>query len=153
MRKLFVLLTSLVVICGLVLNGDLTFAAPRPKTFVDVAFLQKTYAEYNDTYFEGKLPRDTAIFYAPDPDEATNVADTKCSLDPQTMQPMNCSIYIAPYTNRAKSVATESLVHEMCHIETYQKGVINTNDDVSHGKVWTACMLRIAEAGGFQGVW
>jgi hypothetical protein len=151
MRKLFVLLTALVVVCGLVLSGDVTFASPKHVPPVNVAFLQEVYNSYNDTYFGGSLPKDTAILYAPYPEEPLDVALTSCSIDPQTMKPTACTIYIAPYTNKARSVATGSMIHEMCHISTYQKGI--TSEAEGHGKVWTRCMMGVAQAGGFDGVW
>jgi SprT-like family len=148
MRKLCALVVAAAVIIFSIR------AAATPKSAVDAHFLQAIYADYNETYFNNELPRNTKIFYASDPDGADDIGDTICSMDPSdpsNLKVLSCTIYVAPYANVAQPVAIETLVHEMCHIETYQfKG---SDEYDPHGKAWTNCMLRIAESGGFKNVW
>lgn len=145
MRKLFVLFLAATII----FFGGRISAAPKPA--VDAHFLQAIYADYNETYFGNDLPKDTKILYASDPDGADDIGDTICSMDPTSMKVLTCTIYVAPYANIAQPVAIETMIHEMCHIQTYQfKG---SDEYDPHGKEWTSCMLRIAETGGFKNVW
>jgi hypothetical protein len=149
MRKI----TALCVAALLVLGGSVhaIAAANAPKSNVNAEFLAGIYRSYNDTYFGGKLPKDTAVLYSADPDDPTNIGATQCSVDPSTMKPMSCTIYVAPYANVAQPVAIETMIHEMCHIQTFVAG--KTDGDGSHGKEWTACMLGVAMSGGMDGVW
>jgi hypothetical protein len=137
----------------IIVGGSLHAVAANAarKSAVNTEFLEGIYSTYNDEYFGGRLPKDTAIIYAPDPDEPEDVGSTECSLDIVTMKPSACSIHIAPYANVAQTVAIESMIHEMCHIQTY--GVAEHDGKGSHGKEWTACMLGVAMSGGMDGVW
>ena len=149
MRKI----TALCIAALIVLGGSFhaIAAANAPKSNVNAQFLDGVYKSYNDTYFGGKLPKDTAVLYSPDPDDPTNIGATQCSLDIQTEKPTHCTIYIAPYANVAQPVAIETLIHESCHIATW--GAAMHDGEGSHGKEWKACMMGVALSGGFDGVW
>ena len=145
MRKLFVLFLAATII----FFGGRISAAPKPA--VDAHCLQAIYADYNETYFGNDLPKDTKILYAPDPDDPTNIGATQCSLDIKTEKPTHCTIYIAPYANVAQPAAIETLIHESCHIATWEAAM--HDGEGSHGKEWKACMMGVALSGGFDGVW
>ena len=106
--------------------------------------LQRTFERYNDTYFNGSLPVDTQVLYREPPDPG-NIGETFCDvMDDNTTQ--HCRMYITPFYNNAMPTAVETLIHESCHIATMGK-------DFDHGPVWQKCMLDVANAGGFEGVW
>ena len=127
--------------------GNSVLASPKPA--VNAKFLEGIYDLYNNSYFDGNLPRNTAILYAADPDGSEDIGDTVCSLDPRSNLPMTCTIYINPYANRAQPVAIATMIHEICHIATLQRG----HGDGGHDKDWQNCMLNVAKEGGFEGVW
>lgn len=150
MRKVVALCVAALIVFGGALHAVAAANAPKPAA-VTAQFLDGIYKSYNDTYFGGRLPKDTAVLYAPDPDDGTNIGATECSVDPQSSKPMTCTIYIAPYANVAQPVAIETMIHEMCHIQTYVVGA--TDGEGAHGREWKACMLSVAVSGGMDGVW
>lgn len=112
---------------------------------VNVAYLEKTYASYNDGYFQNKLTKTPKIDFQ----EPTKnyMATTMCHDDGSCSIHFNLKYTIAPRN------ASVTLLHEMCHIETWETDVVKfagETEQADHGKVWRACMLRLDAEGAFR---
>ena len=97
--------------------------------------LDKKYAEYNELYFDNKLPKDTLI----DHSESIQMAST--------MKMSNGRFHIAfndKYT-LAERVSRSTLLHEQCHIQTWSE-----QKAAEHGPRWRTCMLTLDIQGIFR---
>jgi len=145
-KVLIAILAGLAWFCiGEYAQRDVRPAAPRqafgaPELYSDdtsLFLLRSWYAEYNEQYFQNKLPKNVVI----DLNLRTgNMASTSfpkfekyhISFDPH---------YVA--SQRAGRI---TLLHEMCHIKTW--GEI----EEVHGPRWRACMLEVDMQGEFRDI-
>lgn len=93
------------------------------------------YAEYNSGYFQDKLPKDVVIDYGeyrPD-----FIATTSLLKDGRYHIAFNEDLAKAP------RVAHLFLLHEMCHVKTFDEDDLETRATLggSHGPRWQRCML------------
>jgi hypothetical protein len=92
------------------------------------------YDEYNQQYFENKLPKDVVIDYS---GAGGYMAITTMLSDGRFHIALNEKYTAAP------RVAHLTLLHEQCHVATY--------DEIEeHGKRWRTCMLEIDAEGAFR---
>jgi len=116
-----------------------------PKPFTD-AEMQVLYTAYNIGYFNGKLPPVTFAWHTKDPDA---IMQTHC-----VSQRTSCVIFIEPVLSPTQVYTQMSLLHEMCHIETWGEGMLSDgtfpNQEAAHGKRWRACMLRTEMDGAWR---
>lgn len=101
--------------------------------------LGRQYETYNARYFANRLPKDAVILYAP-------IGSVGEMGDTSPCGKQTC-IRLDPAYNAAPRVASMTLLHEMCHVET-----TGTELD-QHGAHWQACMQRLAQAGAFSDLW
>jgi hypothetical protein len=102
--------------------------------------LTQQYATNNHLYFGDRLPKDTIVQYGPIHLRG-EMGETECGTT------SGCVIRIDPEYNKADRVASLTLIHEQCHVDTR-----GTEFDM-HGPKWQACMHRIADAGGLDNLW
>lgn len=99
------------------------------------------YVEYNETYFDNKLPKDTIIDWS----ETKDMASTVRMKDGKFHIAMN-DHYVA-----AGRVANITLLHEMCHIRTWDEWPTSFEDQkMTHGPRWRACMISLDFVGAFR---
>jgi hypothetical protein len=96
--------------------------------------MEADYVEYNNGWFEGKLPP-VSISLTNDDVMARSVCIRS-----------GCNLQFNYRYNQAVSVAQLSLFHEMCHVATQ-------NEDMEHGPKWHACMKDLAARGAFDNIW
>jgi hypothetical protein len=118
-------------------------SVPQPANgTVDVEYLQRTYAAYNNGYFQNKLTDTPKIdLLEPDP---TNMASTYCDPDGGCVIHLNTKYVAAP------RVGDQTLLHEMCHIKTWMQDMDDKGLQVDHGKHWRTCMLNLDTQGAFR---
>ena len=93
------------------------------------------YGEYNTMFFRGKLPKNIIIQRSTDPDflaRTTKIGDK----------------FVITFSDSYKlgEILTELiLLHEMCHVETWDEAVIGR-----HGPKWRVCMLKLKMQGAFD---
>lgn len=110
-----------------------------PKTSVSAApFTDKQlaawYATYNERYFSGRLPKNTVVRW--------NFLEDKYG---ETEPPADGRfvILLDISRNRESIMARITLLHEMCHVATYDKGF-------DHGLAWRAEIHRLMMEGAFD---
>jgi hypothetical protein len=96
--------------------------------------LNSWYAQYNDEYFDNKLPK--AII-------DLNLRNGHMA---ETSYPDFKTFHITfdPHYIAAHRTARFTLLHEMCHVRTW--------GDDDHGPRWRTCMLGIDQQGGFRNI-
>lgn len=90
------------------------------------------YAQYNEEYFHNRLPKDTVVDYGET--GSGNIAMTVRMYDGRFHIGFNEDYASAP------RVAHLFLLHEMCHVKTYDE---KDQSNEGHGKMWRACMLEL----------
>jgi hypothetical protein len=150
MRKLFY---SLALAAIIIFTGS--FAPPKNQvhakdypveSFVSEQRANDFYRAYNNEYFEGRLP-------------AANVHFEKNLIDPRnghrvygiTYFGNPSSIYLEAGFQKEPVITYEDEIHEMCHVAVDSSPKGPEFDD--HGPRWQLCMTRVAEQGGFEGIW
>jgi hypothetical protein len=126
----------------------------QPDQDTTIELLLARYREFNDAYFQGKLPKDTQIIFS---DDAHGMADTGCTDADGTMG-IDCAIRFKQRYVLAPRHAESTLLHEMCHIKTWTKtqqdsrpaGVEQVRWD--HNKFWRGCMLNLDSQGAFRSI-
>ena len=100
--------------------------------------LYQLYDGYNDEYFDNKLPKNTVI----DWDETGDYMATTNLLPDGRFH-----IAFNPHYITAMRVARTSMLHEMCHIQTWGELDYQTG---RHGPQWRTCMLGLDAAGAWR---
>jgi len=104
--------------------------------------LMAWYDSYNERYFRNFLPKDTVVVYGDTEKLAPN------SMGATFKDGLRFHILLNPFYTTAPVVAHETLLHEMCHIETW-----NVHDSLDgHGKAWRSCMNRLYKEGAMEGL-
>ena len=104
---------------------------------VDMAYMKKLYAIYNEGYFQNRLPKDTIIDMSES--NPNYMASTICNDDV-------CEIHFNQEYVVAARTAQLVMLHEACHVKTWNKDVAtfgNATEQVDHGRHWRACMLEL----------
>lgn len=99
--------------------------------------LDAWYRDYNDNYFQNRLPKNTVVDYSEHRDDIMAA----------TSQFDDGRFHIAFNEKYAKSARFAHLLmlHEQCHIDTW-------DEKEEHGKRWRACMLVVEFEGAFRGI-
>lgn len=113
---------------------------------VTEAGLYQAYALFNSGWFAGDLPEDTEIHLGDIPSGYAGYQSIM-GLTDWDAQRKKFVIYISSKWNPGSSTADLTLIHEMCHVQTFNQEF----DD--HGPKWEQCMVNIAEHGGLHGIW
>jgi hypothetical protein len=112
--------------------------------------LKKIYNNYNDLYFDNKLPTDTKFYYDL---TGSNMADTGCDDEGK-----NCVMRFNPKFTAAYRVAQGTMLHEMCHEKVWTKlldkdrPAMEDQRAYDHSFVWQGCMLSLDTMGAFRHV-
>jgi len=130
MMKNILVLCGLLIFFGVAAGKILYSATPTdPKIWFD---------EYNQAYFLGALPYDTTVRYG---NLNGHMGETR-------HEDGRFEIVIDIETNKAENGARLTLLHEECHVETWNLGGLDI-----HGRAWETCMHRLADAGAFDHLW
>ena len=97
------------------------------------------YKDYNEKYFSNHLPENTDVGYGPCPIANVQACDWN--------EPGHFVIRLIPKYNLAPDTAHFTLLHEMCHLDTFNSEIED------HGPMWQACMHRLANLGAFDNLW
>jgi predicted SprT family Zn-dependent metalloprotease len=117
---------------------------PSPATSdgtADAAYLQNLYAIYNEQYFRNRLTKTPTIdmFLT-----GNNMATSYCN------GAGTCALHFNEKFTLAPRVADQILLHEMCHIKTWDADKDDFGQHVGHGKMWRGCMLQLDMQGAFR---
>lgn len=97
--------------------------------------LARWYREFNRKWFDGRLPDDTDVLYAP--------YEGACGL--VWHEEGSFIIQINPAYAVDSRMVKFTLLHELCHIALHP--------DQSHGRAFQTEMKRLATSGAFKGIW
>jgi predicted SprT family Zn-dependent metalloprotease len=103
-----------------------------------------TYRNFNEQYFNNRLPKDPIIDYA---ESGPNLATTDLLPSKQFHIAFN-----EKYT-QSERVVRQIMLHEQCHIKAWASNGNWTLEDYQtefHGKKWRACMLQLDMQGAFR---
>jgi len=98
--------------------------------------LDNTYQEFNEQYFNNRLPKDTIIDYA---ESGPNIATT------DLMSSKRFHIAFNEKYASSERIVREIMLHEQCHIKVWPKDGNWSVEDYQtefHSKKWRTCMLR-----------
>lgn len=98
--------------------------------------LEKWYAQYNEKYFEGKLPENTKIWWQITPGNCANVTQNDQGI---------FEIKVNPSYAMTRGHARQCVLHEMNHISLWPY--------LTHGPKFQMAMRRLASIGAFDGIW
>lgn len=118
--------------------------------------LQRFYAEYNQKYFNGRLPKDCKVVY----EDLTKVKaighfcpSEWTAYDPESkkFKPYKTTykIKICTRIKKFRRMVLCTLLHEMAHLSTDLKYPGRSG----HGHYWQREMKRLANVGAFNGLW
>lgn len=113
---------------------------PSSASFDDLnEHLNHQFEAYNSAYFQDRLPKNTIIDFSETRDLYTSVTER--------LPDGRYRIAFNKKYVRATTIADIILLHESCHIPTY-----DDYDSVEgyHGKEWRACMLELDMQGAFR---
>lgn len=101
--------------------------------------LLAVYQDTNDNFFGSRLPKDTKIQLTDLPGDMATVEETDAG---------QFLIRIDRRKNPILKQAEMSLIHEMCHIDTWEDPTSH-----KHGEGFQVCMRRLAQQGAFNNLW
>jgi hypothetical protein len=103
--------------------------------------LTHQYESYNDSYFDGTLPKDVVVY--------SENAEGNMGLTDRCNGSSFC-IHLDPITNNTKPTESLTLLHEMCHV--WVESSVGPQFD-AHDAIWQGCMHRLANQNAFEGIW
>lgn len=122
----------LAVLWSLIWDLPKFHSEPTQTSVVNEKLLIKTYHDYNNQYFDGRLPSVVIDYELRNPDfmALTTVGDGG-----------EFHISFNPFYVTAERTADLVMLHEQCHVK-------NWGDN--HGKKWRACMTSLDMRGAFR---
>jgi len=115
-----------------------------PKTY-DSARLQATYAEYNESFFNNSLPKNTTVQWADIPMTADD--HFLMGVTHENFENATFKIDIDTKSNITWVTADTTLLHEMCHVKTTK--FAREHDQDLHGPAFKACIVDLEMQGAF----
>jgi hypothetical protein len=103
--------------------------------------LTEQYAHYNAGWFGDELPKNVSIDTTNDP---SLIGQTDRYVDGENVRWVILENF---QYNQTTSQADLTLLHEMCHIKTWDE------PSLSHGPKWVGCMRDLAKAGSMDNLW
>lgn len=104
------------------------------------------YADFNEEYFQNKLPKDTEVDYG----------EYRTEFMATTSRMKDGRFHIAFNEDQTKAprIAHLFLLHEMCHVKTFFEDDPETRDTPggSHGPLWRSCMLTLEMEGANRAI-
>lgn len=131
------------VIAGILLAGVVWGQATHRSLKMTDAQVQQFYEADSDAYFEGGLPHADVRF-------VHNLRDDNGDALMGLTQGPPFQISLTDRYQDNGSISIMTLHHEECHAALSAKNVEEL--DV-HGPAFQTCMVRLAEAGAFKGIW
>jgi hypothetical protein len=114
---------------------------PAPQT--TIPYLEKDYRDYNEAYFQNRLPMNPRITL--DESDEERMASTRCNVDGE-----DCTIRFNLKFVLAQRMASLTLLHEMCHVRAWKRELeVGEN---SHGRSWRTCMTQLDTQSAFRHV-
>lgn len=111
-------------------------AIPKVATPITDKDLNLWYRGYNEVYFMDQLPKDVVVNWG-------DLSGYKWM-----GVTVGHSIVLDKASNKILRVAKMTLLHEMCHLDPDASKALDI-----HGREFDACMLKVAEQGGFHDLW
>jgi hypothetical protein len=110
--------------------------APSVAAVYSEAELPAVYADLNEEYFDGQLPKDAAVDFAERDDRYAAM----------TRQIASGRFHIALNKDYVAAMETTRLaiLHEDCHVKTWGQELDQ------HGRLWLSCMLALDAEGAFR---
>ena len=100
--------------------------------------LQAAFKSYNQEYFGGRLLANTEVVWSHELDDAGDYGDSVKKSDGHFL------IRVSPYWNPGNEEARLTLLHEMCHVDTWGA------NELEHGPSWRTCRDRIMIEGALD---
>lgn len=118
-------------------------AAPTSAQVTDDQDLNAFYRHVNRLYFHGRLKGAcvhlvNGLLRDYQAEARVHESDAPCNYI------IEVDDLLEPLGNDAKM----DVYHEMCHIANWKKHVVQ-----DHGPRWENCMIKLAQAGAFRGIW
>lgn len=114
--------------------------------------IQQDYAYYNESFFNNTLPKNTSVVWADIAKEEIDTPAGKIHVfimggthKDQTTGAF--TIKIDTKTNVTQVTSNTTLLHEMCHVKTWDRAV-ELGQDI-HGPVFRACIVDLELQGAF----
>jgi hypothetical protein len=144
LSRFFLSIATVMIILFVTIAHEKPVPVRMGATVPTVELLQEEYAEHNQTYFYGTLPKDITIKYT-DLDKDGNIGEES------EAKSGHFTISLDKKTNPYLVMADLTLYHEECHVYL----TVNKVSDPTgpHGEAFQGCMLRLAELGAMNGVW
>jgi hypothetical protein len=126
----------------------LVYGSMKPKYKIEdvVAF----YAELNEDYYMGQLPKDVKFALVTDLQDSDGhdlIANTMCLMN-------HCTMTINTTFNLAWNQAQMSIIHESCHLKLNNTNMKERPQDANdHGPIFNQCMANAATHGAMDGKW
>ena len=139
------LVGAILAICAV-----LTFQHAVPAQPANGPSVQALYDSYNAAYFNSQLPSVQVVLQTPPP-----IGNEV--LEGETLHAVGghwYKIYISPKYNITGDQQAETVLHEMCHVKTWEDAEASgISYDGGHGKNWQNCMKGLAENDAFRDIW
>ena len=139
------LVGAILAICAV-----LTFQHAVPAQPANGPSVQALYDSYNAAYFNSQLPSVQVVLQTPPP-----IGNEE--LEGETIHAVGghwYKIYISPKYNITGDQQAETVLHEMCHVKTWEDAEASgVSYDGGHGAPWQGCMLGLAKQGAFASIW
>lgn len=142
MKIVIAVIAGTALLIGLAVRAQDT---PAARLLTD-AEVQQYYNGLNDEYFGGQLPAAHVHFV----ENLQLNEEPLMGLTSETAENTEVDISLAAKYRDNPSVTLEVLVHESCHVAVAASGHVDVDE---HGPYWTSCMVHMAEAGAFRGIW
>ena len=137
MKKLIAgVLAAVIIFSGSALRAQYTHDNGR---------LQQDYADYNQAFFNNTLPKNVPVTWSDIPrtkDGRYVMGNTHEDVVSGTFL-----IRIDTKSNITMVTADTTLLHEMCHVKTYDR-VVELGQDF-HGPLFKACLVNLQMQGAF----
>ena len=127
---------ALVLAITLIFAGHSLFANDERQASVSLTY---AYQDYNNAYFDGKLPRNLKVYLGP--------AEGNAGITIGVGSPTEEYIEINPKYNPIEQELHLSLLHEMCHVS------VGYSEFEEHGPRWQRCMHRLSDERAFEDLW
>ena len=137
MKKLLAgVLAAVIIFSGNALRAQYTHDNGR---------LQQDYADYNRAFFNDTLPKNVPVTWSDIP--RTKDGRYVMGNTPEDIVSGTFSIQIDTKSNIAWATADTTLLHEMCHVKTYDRALELDQD--MHGPLFKACIVDLEMQGAF----
>jgi len=132
---------------GLFIPKEVSYARPdllNGSGHTDLAYIKKSFAQYDETHFQGRL-KERVVSIDLNEIYPDFMGSTHCDEEGK-----NCEMHFNLELVLAPRSADLVLLHEMCHVKTWNHDIYPEGGMIEHGPSWRACMLQVDQAGEFR---